>query len=127
MANKANVGGWVMFLLKYKEKFPDNKYNILLVDDLLKALTCGEGHRYGRHSNVYKCGHYCEAPSCNKCGDDRCPLQILELPPPYPAQFHNCFNFLIYILYQEDTSDVWINAVCNYCKKQKKLEATSLE
>jgi hypothetical protein len=125
MANNSAVDGWVMFCLKYKGKFPDSE-SIPLVNNLLEALTDGKGHRYGRHSNVYKCGHYCEAPSCNKCGDDRCPLQILELPPPYPKQFHNCFN-LLYILYPEDTSDVRINDDCNYCKKQKKLETTSLE
>lgn len=124
MDNNSDVDAWVMFLLKYKGKFPDSEY-ILLVDNLLKVLTDGEGHRYGRHSNIYDCGHYNEAASCNKCVGG-CPLQILELPPPYPKQFHNCFN-LLYILYPEDTSDVRINDDCNYCKKQKKLETTSLE
>ena len=123
MANNSAVDGWVVFLLKYKGKFPNSEY-ILLVDNMLKALTDGEGHRYGRHSNIYECEHYCEAPSCNKCVDERCPLQILELRHPYPEQFHNCFN-LLYGLYPADTSDVRINDVCNYCKK--KLEATSLE
>lgn len=117
MANKANVGDWLEFFRKYKKKFPNDE-SIPLVDDLLKALTDGKGHTYGRRSYIYKCGHYCEAPSCNKCVDERCPLRILELRHPYPEQFHNCFN-LLYSLYPADTSDVMINDDCNYCKNKK--------